>query len=395
MPRPTSSILLVPFILGAIAPMRTGAQQTVTDSSLLTVDRIFGSDEFDGEWFGGARWLDDSTYTMLEPANGPASGRDIVRYDAASGTRTILFPSTSLVPGGATKPLAVESFRISPDGKLVLIYTNSRKVWRQNTRGDYWVLDRATGRLRQVGAKMPASTLMFAKFSPDSRRVAYVSQNNLYVEDVASGRIVPLTSDGSRTIINGTFDWVYEEELNLRDGFRWSPDGRRIAFWQLDASGVRDFLLIDDTDSLYSFTIPVQYPKAGTTNSAARVGVVSAGGGTPVWLAVPGDPRNNYIARMDWAANSNEVVIQQLNRLQNTLAVMLGDAGSGRIRTVHTEHDSAWVDVVDDLRWLEGGKSFTWISERDGWRHLYVVSRDGATTRLLTPGRFGHHTPAA
>ncbi|MFL5478165.1 MAG: DPP IV N-terminal domain-containing protein, partial [Gemmatimonadaceae bacterium] len=240
MPRPTSPILLVPFILGAIAPMRTGAQQTVTDSSLLTVDRIFGSSEFDGDYFGGARWLDDSTYTMLEPAKPPASGRDIVRYDAASGTRTILVPSTSLVPVGATKPLAVESFRLSPDGTLVLIYTNSRKVWRQNTRGDYWVLDRGTGRLRQLGGKAPASTLMFAKFSPDSKRVAYVSENNLYVEDVASGRITPLTSDGSRTIINGTFDWVYEEELDLRDGFRWSPDGRKIAYWQLDASGVRD-----------------------------------------------------------------------------------------------------------------------------------------------------------
>src|SRR6185436_4864143 len=193
--RATSS--LVPFILCALVPITMGAQQAATDSSLLTVDRIFGSEEFDGDEFGNPRWLDDSTYTLLEPAKAPATGRDIVRYDAASGRRTILFPSTSLVPTGATKPLAVESFRISPDGKLVLIYTNSRKVWRQNTRGDYWVLDRASGRLRQLGAKMPASSLMFAKFSPDSKRVAYVSQNNLYVEDVASGKITPLTSDGS------------------------------------------------------------------------------------------------------------------------------------------------------------------------------------------------------
>src|SRR6478672_13311874 len=183
--RATSSIV---FILCALAAVTLGAQQAAPDSSLLTVDRIFGSSEFDGEWFAGPRWLDDSTYTLLEPAKAPATGRDIVRYDAATGRRTILFPSTSLVPAGATKPLAVESFRISPDGKQFLIYTNSRKVWRQNTRGDYWVLDRGTGRLRQLGGKAPASSLMFAKFSPDSKRVAYVSEHNLYVEDVASGK---------------------------------------------------------------------------------------------------------------------------------------------------------------------------------------------------------------
>jgi dipeptidyl-peptidase-4 len=186
---------------------------------------------------------------------------------------------------------------------------------------------------------------------------------------------------------------VYEEELALRDGFRWSPDGRRIAYWQLDASKVRDFLLVNNTDSLYSFTIPVQYPKTGTTNSSGRVGVVSAAGGKTAWLQVPGDPRNNYIARMDWAASSDEVVLQQLNRLQNTNSVMLGEASTGRVRSVLVERDSAWTDVVNDLRWIDGGKSFTWISERDGWRHLYVVSRDGRKVRLVTRGAFDLHHP--
>ena len=155
---------------------------------------------------------------------------------------------------------------------------------------------------------------MFAKFSPQGDRVAYVRDNNLYVEDANDGLVTRLTQDGSRTTINGTTDWVYEEELSLRDAYRWSPDGTRIAYWQLDASGVRDFLMINSTDSLYSFTIPVQYPKVGTTNSAARVGVVSANGGTTRWFAVPGDARNNYIARMEWAPDSKQVVIQHLNR---------------------------------------------------------------------------------
>ncbi len=358
------------------------------DPSALTVEQIVGVREFAAHSFGPAQWLDDSSYTILEPAKAPGSGTDIVRYDAATGHRATLVSAANLIPARDSSALSVDSYELSPDRKFLLVFTNSRQVWRQNTRGDFWILNLEIKQLRQLGGSAPPSTLMFAKFSPDSRRVAYVRGNNLYVEDLANGVITQLTSDGSRTTINGTFDWVYEEELLLRDGFRWSPDGRKIAYWQLDATGVKDYLLINDTDSLYSFEKPVQYPKAGGQNSAARVGVVSASGGATRWLLVPGDPRNNYIARMDWAANSDEIVLQHLNRLQNTNEVMVGDARTGATRTVLTERDSAWVDVGNDLLWLSDGKAFTWASERDGWRHLYTVPRNGGSPALLTPGAF-------
>ena len=296
-----------------------------------------------------------------------------------------------LVPPGADAPLDVEEYAWSPDGKKALIFTNTQPVWRLNTRGDYWVLDREGGKLRKLGgANAKPSTLMFAKFSPDGGRVAYVRENNLYVEDLASGAITALTTDGSRTLINGTFDWVYEEELMnyYADGWRWSPDGSSIAFWQLNADSVKNFHLINYTDSLYSKVIPIQYPKVGETNSAARVGVVSAAGGPVRWLEIAGDPRNHYIARMDWAASSSEVILQRLNRLQNRDEVMLGDAKTGKVRTVLLEQDSTWVDVVDDVVWLDDGKSFTWVSDRDGWNHVYVVSRDGKKVRLVTQGDY-------
>ena len=367
------------------------------DSSLVTLDRLFGSGEFTPEYPGAVRWLDgQAAYARLEPDSAAPPARALVRYDAATGRRDVWVPARRLVPPADSVPLGIEDYELSPDRRNLLLFTNSRKVWRQNTRGDFWTLDLSTWRLHRLGGPgAEPSTLMFAKFSPDGRKVAYVREHNLFVEDLADGRITQLSRDGSPTIINGTFDWVYEEELNLRDGFRWSPDGRRIAFWQLDASGVRDFNLINDTDSLYSFVIPVQYPKAGTTNSAARVGVVGVDGGDPVWLDLPGDPRNNYIARLEWAASSGEVVLEYLNRAQNTLQVMLGDARTGRTRAVLTERDDTWVEVVNDLRWVDGGKSFTWISERDGWRHLYVVSRDGSKVRLVTPGPFDLHNPAS
>ena len=383
------------FLLVVAAPTALASQSA--DSSLLTVDRIFDSPEFRGGTFGPLAWLSDGMgYTTLERAAGRRPGRDIVRYDAETGLRVVLVPATRLVPAGDSTPLEIEEYSWSADGGRLLIFTKSQQVWRTNTRGDYWVLDLAGWTLKKLGGNGPASTLMFAKFSPDGGRVGWVryGEYNIYVEDVASGAITQLTRDGSRTTINGTFDWVYEEELGLQDGWRWNPDGQSIAYWQLDATGVRDFLLYDTTDSLYTFTTPVQYPKAGQTNSASRVGVVSATGGETRWINIPGDPRNNYIARMEWAprqggVGSRELVIQHLNRLQNTLHVMLADAQTGQARTVFTEQDSAWVEQFDQLRFVNGGKDILWLSERSGWSQLYLFPRDGKSPpQPVTSGSF-------
>jgi dipeptidyl-peptidase-4 len=271
----------------------------------------------------------------------------------------------------------------------MLVYTNSKKVWRLNTRGDYWVLDIASGKLTKLGGDAKPSTLMFAKFSPDGTKVGYVRENNIYVEDLASGKITQLTTDGSRTLINGTSDWVNEEELDLRDCWRWSPDSRSIAYWQFNAEGIKDFILLNNTLDLYPTLTYIPYPKAGTTNSAVRVGVVSAAGGPTKWINTPGDLRNNYIAMMDWTDNSNEIVLQHLNRLQNTDQLMIADAATGSVRTILTEKDDAWVDIhMPKMRWLDNGKSFLWISERDGWQHVYTVSRDGTNSKVITPGNF-------
>jgi dipeptidyl-peptidase-4 len=380
--------LLAPPLAAQQAPAATPTE-AVADSSLLTVRRIYGSPEFSSQSFGPIRWLEDgAAYTTVERAES-GRGREIVRYDTESGARSVLITAAQLTPPSDTAPLAIENYIWSPDRNRLLVFTNSQPVWRSNTRGDYWVLDRSAGKLTQLGgAEAGPSTLMFAKFSPDGARVGYVRENNLYVEDLASGRITQLTSDGSRTVINGTFDWVYEEELGLQDGWRWSPDGNRIAYWQLVADSVRDFTLINYTDSLYPVVTPIQYPKAGEANSAARVGVVTAAGGDTRWLALEGDPRNHYPARVEWAANSDEVVVQRLNRLQNRLDLHLGDARTGAIRTILTERDSTWVELVDDFAWLDRGRRFIWMSERDGWNHAYLVSRDGRNVRLLTRGAF-------
>ncbi len=377
------------YLLFCSIPVTSSAQDKPVDP-ILTVDRIYNSREFASQRFGPARWLKDgASYTTLEDSKDVQGGRDIVVYSAETGKREVLVSASKLIPPppAGPNPLAIENYEWSADGKKLMIFTNSKRVWRQNTRGDYWILDLASGALKKLGGRFEPSTLMFAKFSPDGLRAAYVVKNDIYAEDIASGRILRLTFDGSETLINGTFDWVYEEEFSLRDGFRWSPDGRFIAFWQIDSSRVKEFNLINNTDSLYPRLIPIKYPKPGETNSACRVGVVNASGGPVKWISLPGDARNSYIARMDWAGNSNEIIFQHLNRLQNTLSVMLGDVRTGEARTIFTDKDEAWVDVVNDLRWVENGARFTWTSERDGWRHVYFVSRQGEA-KLITPGDY-------
>ncbi|MBK7923292.1 MAG: S9 family peptidase [Gemmatimonadetes bacterium] len=377
---------LLPVLL-VLAPLPLAAQ--APDSSTITLERVFESPFFSGQFAPPTRWTPDGEAYFSSDRRPGTKGPDLVRVNPETGEKTVLVRSEQLVPAGDSVPLRAASYRFSDDGRKVLLFTNTARVWRLNTRGDYWVLDLDSGQLRKLGGEAAKpQTLMFAKFAPQGDRVAYVRENNLYVERVSDGRIIPLTRDGSRTLINGTFDWVYEEEFSARDGFRWSPDGQAIAYWQLDASGVRDFLLLNTTDSLYSFTVPVQYPKAGSTNSAVRIGVVPAAGGPTRWIQVPGSPRDIYVARMEWAGTSDEIAFQHLNRLQNTLTVFLADRKTGRSRPVFTDRDSAWVDVVDDWDWLDGGARFVWISERDGWRHAWTISRDGTRQTLLTPGAF-------
>jgi dipeptidyl-peptidase-4 len=176
------------------------------------------------------KWLPDGTSYYANEKN------VIVKYQLPAFTRTELVTASQLTPAGQSAPLNVRDFEFSADGKSLLIYTNSKRVWRRDTRGDYWVLNLATNQLRQLGKGMPASSLMFAKFSPDSKSVAYVSGHNIYTEDLATGAIKALTTNGTDRMINGTFDWVYEEEFSCRDGFRWSPDSKHIAYWQIDAT---------------------------------------------------------------------------------------------------------------------------------------------------------------
>lgn len=324
------------------------------------------------------------------------SSGNIVQVDM-SGKETVLVSEDMLRPQGMGRALAVRSFAFSTDGRKVLIYTNARRVWRYDTRGDYWVLDKTSRQLTQLGKDRPASSLMFVKFSPDGSKVAYVSEHNIYVEDLASGAARCMTSTmGTRKLINGTFDWAYEEELEDRDGFRWSPDGQHIAYWQIDANQVKDYLMLNTTDSTYPFVIPVEYPVAGEPPSPYKIGVLDVTTGGNTWMDIPGDPHNTYLPRMEWAANSSELILQQLNRKQNESKLLLSDIATGKVKEIYDETDSAYIEckgmwqdgVIAGWDWINKGREFLWVTEKDGWRHVYRVSRDGKKETLVTRGNY-------
>lgn len=354
------------------------------------LEDIYTNNLIETKGIGSMTWLKDGErYACLEK-NPETGGMDVVAYRAKDNAREVIIPSSMFINKFTGKHIEVRSISWSNDNKKVLIYNNTQRVWRYDTRGDYWILSLEDKSLRQMGKGLPESSMMFAKFSPDGSRVAYVSNNNIYVEDVQTTEITQLTFDGNDRIVNGTFDWVYEEEFSCRDGFRWSPSGNYIAYWQSDTEGTGVFDIINNVDSIYPTVLHFPYPKAGTTNSAVKVGYVSLAGGATSWIDIPGDPRNNYIPRMEFIPGSDELFIQQLNREQNRNRVWIARIGDAKPVNIHTETDAAWLDTNDHIIWLDNNRYFTWESEADGWRHLYKISRDGSKRYAITTDAFDY-----
>ena len=370
----------------------------------LSLEQIYKEKDFKAERSTYFTWLDDGTgYTVLEERESDKNnqddkakddehgvkGNDIVFYNADGTGRKVLVNYEKLIPKGDKEPLTVESYQWSKDGKWLMVFTNGEQVWRSRSRGDFWLLNLETDSLYQLGGEnIEAKKLMFAKFSPDSSKVAYVRDNNIYMEKVGSKAVTALTTDGNDTIVNGNFDWVYEEEFTIRDGFRWSPDNKSIAYWQLDTSGVKYFTMINNADDLYPTLKEFPYPKAGEMNSAVKVGVVSLNDKKTRWAELGGDNRDRYIPRISWAGTGESLMIQDLNRPQSHNKVWLFDWQKQQLTKILEDKDDAFIEWFYKANWSKDGKFFIWHSERDGWRHLYRVSRDGKTIVDLTPGEY-------
>jgi dipeptidyl-peptidase-4 len=400
----TAPLLMLFTLSACIGNNQTNNVEPVKNGVQLTNEAIYGEWKYNAKRPGTVRWLDEgSSYSALETAPGYEDAKlekdrygnnikiyeEIVKYDPATQERTVLLPLEKLVPKGTDKALPIDNYKWSDDKSKILIYTNAEYVWRRKDRGDYWVRDLKNDELWQLGGKQaePAQ-MMFGKFSPDGLKFAYVLQNNIYVQDLKTREVTALTSDASSTIINGLFDWAYEEEFSIRDGFRWSPDSQRIAYWQLDTRAAKDFLIINNTDTLYPVVTAIPYPKVGEENAAAKIGVVSIKNSKTQWITLPGIAKDMYVPRMDWANNSEQLLIQQFNRKQDTNTLFYADADTGKAKSFLTEKEDTFIELMIEPKWLKQSDDFIWQSERHGWKHVYRVSRDGKSYIDLTPGEF-------
>eukprot|EP01043_Picozoa_sp_COSAG02_P009322 COSAG02_NODE_314_length_24915_cov_18.575596_22_plen_526_part_00 len=404
----------------------------VDDGELLTNELIHNTAKLRGDAPPSVRWMaGGNAYTCLEPAAAavdahvgapretgeigagglaeeranapgslPAPEMELVAYDVRTLARTVLATAAQLTPAGHQRALTVANYSWSADGTKLLIFTNTRKVWRTNTRGDYYWLDiGCPGVVTPVGAlEHEEAVQMYAKFSPTGAHVGWVEHNNIWVQDLVSGAVTQLTFDGlpghggMAPVINGNFDWAHEEELSLKDGWRWSPDGSMIAYWQLQTDMVQWFDIVDNTsEAPYTKLTSFPYPKVGTKNSTSRIGVLHVGSSPAthqpektLWLdLVPSDRSEHYLASLDFISETH-VAVQRLPREQQKIDVLVADTTTGASHVVFTETEDTWIDVAP-MHWIDANR-FVWLSDRSGFAQLYVVSASTGKVHPIVAG---------
>lgn len=337
--------------------------------------QIFDRGEFNARVFRGVWLVDSSGYTVFE-RNPEEGGHELVKYETATGKRTILIPLSRLIPSGENKPLLIENYALSPDGLLILIQTNGRKDEETNqTIADYWIFEIKTGNLLKIAAGV-APAPMLRSFSPDSKKILYYYRNNIYLYDVAIGQSFPLTCDGVENTISN-------------DNAVWSPDGKHIAYIQSDFSSVMLRPILDPVDPTYPKARFIRFARVGTPIPRLRLGVVSPGEFKTLWFPVSDEPAGFYLRELGWLKNSKEFYVEKLSRFRDSREFLLGNIETVTLDRLYQESDPAWVDASygtnAGLEWVDNDRAFILVSEKDGWRRAYFISRNDRKERPLTP----------
>ncbi len=379
------------FVYLALALIFAGAVAAQSQQKLLTIDDIF--DPVKRVNFNGTtptiRWLKDGNHYLL---TNEASRRDVPRLqkvNAATGEATPFFDAAKMQAAFAALPgISADNARqlanrgnynLNPAETAVLI----------NWSNDLFYYEFGSDRAIRLTSNPEEE--VGEEFSPDGRMIAFVRENNLYVEDLGMQRRErALTRDGSAKILNGRLDWVYQEELYGRGNFSaywWSPDSTTLAFLRFDENPVPEFTVVDHIPYYQNVEV-TPYPKAGAPNPIVKLGVVSAAGGDIRWVdTFKYQPEDFLISRVDWTPDSKKVIFQAQNREQTYLDVNFADARDGKSTNIIRETSKAWVGINENPIWLKDG-TFIWASERNGWEHLYHYSAEGKLLKQITDGKW-------
>jgi dipeptidyl-peptidase-4 len=343
----------------------------------ITVEDFTTKNTFAQKTVRGINWMKDGKfYSTLEQ-------NKVVRYDITTGKAV-----ETLADGAALSPkLEIQDYSFSQDEKKLLLVTSQESIYRRSFTAQYYVYDLTTKTVKPLSGNGRQS---YAAFSPDATRVAFVRENNLFYVTLADMQEVQVTNDGKfNHIINGTTDWVYEEEFGFVDGFYWSPDGRKLAYYRFDESAVKEYNLQRWGKTLYPTDYRYKYPKAGEANSTIEIWFHDIASGKKVQADL-GTEKDIYIPRIKWTADANTLSVRKLNRLQNTLELIHVNAATGKPAVVLTEKSETYIDLqfTDDLIYLADGKHFVFCSERDGFNHLYLYTTEGKLANQITTGKF-------
>jgi dipeptidyl-peptidase-4 len=344
----------------------------------LTWKQIF-DESLTPKGIGPLRWLNDGWYSELRTLD---DGRKtLVSVNITDGTeKTIISPDAMAVNG---KNLTPEDYQFSADGSRILLQDETEPLWRRSTKATYFVFDvssQKTGLLLSSGAK-----ISHAEFAPAGPNLVFFRDNNLFLLNSLTSEEKAVTTDGKlNEVINGAADWVYEEEMGFAKAWFWSPDGKFVAFYRFDESRVKTFHMTH-WQNPYPKETRFKYPKAGEENAAVTIGVYELETGKTVWMDI-GPEKDQYIVRINWTETPGKLAIRRMNRLQNKQDLLLADAKTGQSHVLKMEVSTTWIEKNDDLYFLKNGKQFVYVSEEDGWNHVYLYNMDGTLAKKLTSG---------
>jgi dipeptidyl-peptidase-4 len=347
----------------------------------ITLDDIFLSNKFTPEKVENVRWKPDGSafaFTKVNPSN---SLPDIYLFDIQSLAEKLFLSSDKLIYND--KQIQMSSYEWTADAKYFIIRGSVKSIWRHSRMSPVYLFNIESGEIHALADEHPG--LKGAKLSPNGKFAGYVKEHNLYFVELSSGKETQLTFDGNENILNGEYDWVYEEEFAIADGWQWSPDGNKIAFWKFDQTRVKEFFLIDEMYA-YNKVLPLKYPKAGEQNAIVKIGVIDLKNMETSWIDT-GDNDDIYLPRMYWMNPTDLLGIIKLNRLQNEISLLMADAENGKTNTILIDTDSCWVDVEDNhLIPIQSENKFLWVSEKGGYRHIYFYDYSGRFINQVTTG---------